>query len=484
MTTPVRVRIAPSPTGEPHVGTAYTALFNVLLARRLGGEMILRIEDTDQARSTADSEEKVIEALHWLGLNWAEGPDIGGPYGPYRQSERRHIYPKYADQMLRDGHAFKCSCTPERLEVMRTAQRRRGEQPKYDGLCLRLAPDDVKAKEADGIPHVVRMKIPETGECTFEDGIYGTVSIPWASVDMQVVMKADGMPTYHLANVVDDHLMGITHVARGEEWMSSVPKHLLLYRYLGFEPPQFMHLPLLRNLDRSKLSKRRNPTSISYFSGAGYLPEALLNFLGLAFVSLSTEDELMSLDDLVAVFNPASVAKAGAVFDIKKLDHLNGRWLRERLDAKSFRHRLLEWAEMNGRLSGGLELARSRITRLGDLPELMSFLFQSDLRLTRADFGATQNGAEDSETILKAVLPMVDSLPDWTRPSIEAELRGIADRLQRKLRNVVQPVFVAISGDTHSLPLFDSMALLGRSIVRQRLKAALAALSGPSKSGG
>jgi len=478
MTPPVRVRIAPSPTGEPHVGTAYTALFNILLARRLGGVMILRIEDTDQARSTADSEAKVIEALHWLGLHWAEGPDVGGPCGPYRQSERREIYPKYADQMLREGHAFKCFCTPERLEVMRADQRRRVEQPKYDGLCLRLTPEEVKAKEAEGIPHVVRMKIPDSGECTFEDGIYGAVSIPWASIDMQVLMKADGMPTYHLANVVDDHLMGITHVARGEEWMSSVPKHLLLYRYLGFEPPQFMHLPLLRNLDRSKLSKRRNPTSISYFSGTGYLAEALVNFLGLAFVSLSNEDELMSLDELAAAFKPGSIAKAGAVFDIKKLDHLNGRWLRERMDAKGFRERLLAWAEMNDRLSGGLELARNRIARLGELPPLMSFLFQSDLKLTRGDFEATQNGADDSAAILKTVLPMVDTLAEWTKPAIEAEMRRIADSQQRKLRNVVQPVFVAISGETNSLPLFDSMALLGRSIVRQRLKAALAVLAG------
>ncbi|WP_119681172.1 glutamate--tRNA ligase [Indioceanicola profundi] len=474
--TPVRVRIAPSPTGEPHVGTAYTALFNVLLARRLGGEMILRIEDTDQTRSTPDSEQKVMEALRWLGLHWSEGPDKGGPHAPYRQSERRHIYPQYVDKLLHDGHAFKCFCTRERLDVMREEQRRRGEQPKYDGLCLHLTPEEVSAKEAEGIPHVVRMKVPETGECTFEDGVYGTVSIPWASVDMQVLMKADGMPTYHMANVVDDHLMKITHVARGEEWMSSVPKHLLLYRYLGFEPPQFMHLPLLRNPDRTKLSKRRNPTSISYFSSVGYLPEALLNLMGLGFVSIAEGDEVMTLDELAAAFDPGSMAKGGAVFDLQKLDYLNGRWLREKLDEDGFRARLLDWAMMNNRLAGGLELARTRIARLGDLPDLVSFLFRSDLNLTRADFEATKNGAEDSAVVLKAILAMVDTLPEWSREAIEEEVRRIADGMGRKLRVVIPPIFVAMSGSTRSLPLFDSMALLGRSIVRQRLKMALAVL--------
>ncbi len=476
----VRVRVAPSPTGEPHVGTAYTALFNVLLAKQLGGVMILRIEDTDQARSTPDSERKVLESLNWLGLHWAEGPDVGGPYGPYRQSERKEIYQPFVAQLLDDGHAFKCFCTRERLEEMRREQRRRGEQPKYDGRCARLTLSEIAAQEAEGIPYVVRMRIPETGECTFEDGIYGTISIPWTAVDMQVLSKADGMPTYHMANVVDDHLMKITHVARGEEWMSSVPKHLLLYKYLGFHPPHFMHLPLLRNLDRSKLSKRRNPTSISYFSSSGYLPEAMVNFLGLAFVSIAEGDELLTLDELASVFSPDAVAKSGAVFDVQKLDYLNGRWLREKLDPPSFRARVLEWAESNNRLQEGLELARSRVAKLGELPGLMKFLFDSDLGLTRAAFDDLKVTPEDSALILNAVVPMVDTLPEWTRETIEAEIRRVSDELGRKVRVVIIPLFVAISGSTRSLPLFDSMALLGRSVVRQRLKAALAVLPPPA----
>ena len=473
----VRVRIAPSPTGEPHVGTAYTALFNVLLAQKLGGEMILRIEDTDRTRSTPEAERQVMEALDWLGLHWAEGPDKGGPYGPYRQSERRDIYPVYADRLLREGHAFKCFCTPERLEAMRSEQRARNEQPKYDGLCLHLSPEELRERERSNAPYVVRMKVPETGECRFTDRIYGEVGIPWSSIDMQVIMKADGMPTYHMANVIDDHLMKITHVARGEEWLSSTPKHILLYEYLGWTPPEFMHLPLLRNPDRSKLSKRRNPTSLSYFRGVGYLPEALVNFLGLAFMSIAEGEELMTMSELAAAFDPANVSKAGAIFDFRKLDWLNGRWCREMLDDAAYRQRLFEWASVNDRLARGLALARSRASKFGELPDLISFLFRSELAVTRADFDALKNGADDSLEILTAVLPIVDSLPDWTREAIEAEVRRISDEMGRKLRVILPPLFVAVAGSARALPLFDSMAVLGRSIVRQRLKQAIAVLS-------
>jgi glutamyl-tRNA synthetase len=476
-TLPTRVRIAPSPTGEPHVGTAYTALFNVLLARRTAGTMILRIEDTDQSRSTPESEQKVMEALNWLGLEWSEGPDKGGPYAPYRQSERRDIYPAFAERLLKDGHAFKCFCTRERLDAMRAEQRSRGEQPKYDGHCLRLSPDEVRRRESAGEPFVIRMKIPETGECRFHDGVYGDVSIPWDSVDMQVIMKADGMPTYHMANVVDDHLMKITHVARGEEWLSSTPKHILLYEYFGLTPPEFIHLPLLRNLDRSKLSKRRNPTSLSYFSSMGYLPEALVNFLGLFFVSISEGDELKTLAELAEAFDPGSVAKSGAVFDLQKLEWLNGRWIRERLAPDDYARRVGEWAELNARWTAGLALAQSRISKFGDIPDLVAFLFRSELKLARADFEALKNGAEDSLAILQAVLPAVDTLPEWTKEAIEGEMRRISDEQGRKLRLVIPPLFVALTGSPRSLPLFESMAILGRAIVRQRLKQAIAVLS-------
>lgn len=477
---PVRLRIAPSPTGEPHIGTAYTALFNHLLAKQLGGVMILRIEDTDQSRSTPEAEEKLIEALNWIGLPWTEGPDKGGPYGPYRQSERKALYKPYVDELVTKGHAFKCFCTPERLEEMRNAQRAKGQQPKYDGRCMSLSSDEIAAREAKGEPCVVRMKIPESGNSTFTDGVYGDVSIPYDTVDMQVLLKADGMPTYHLANVVDDHLMKITHVGRGEEWMSSVPKHLLLYQYFGWEPPQFLHLPLMRNADRSKLSKRRNPTSLSYFSATGYLPQALLNFLGLFFVSIPEGDELMDLDQLVAQFDPSSMAKGGAVFDMTKLDWLNGRWIREKLSPEDFRAAVLEWATAGNRLNQALDLAQSRVVVLSDLPGLAGFLLKSDLGLTRTDFDALKIGAEQSLAYLKAVQPLIDKLPEWTSAAIDAEVRAISEGMDVKLRNFVPPLYLAISGATKSLPVFDSMALLGRSMVRQRLNQAIAAISKPA----
>nr|WP_316655860.1 glutamate--tRNA ligase [uncultured Gellertiella sp.] len=478
----VRVRIAPSPTGEPHVGTAYIALFNYLFARKHGGEFILRIEDTDANRSTPEFEEKVLDALKWCGLKWSEGPDIGGPYGPYRQSDRKDIYRPYVEKIVEAGHGFRCFCTPERLEKMREAQRAASLPPKYDGLCLTLKAEEVTARVGAGEPHVVRMKIPTEGACKFTDGVYGDVEIPWDAVDMQVLLKADGMPTYHMANVVDDHLMKITHVARGEEWLASVPKHILIYRYLGLEPPVFMHLSLMRNADKSKLSKRKNPTSISYYSALGYLPEALMNFLGLFFIQIAEGEELLSMQELAAKFDPENLSKAGAIFDVQKLDWLNGRWIREAISEEDFLARVLTWASENGRLAEGLKLSRSRISKLGELPDLAGFLLKSDLGLDAGAFTKVKSSPEELLQILEAAHADLEKILEWNVGTIEAELRAISDRLGKKLKVVVAPLFVAVSGSSRSLPLFDSMALLGRSVVRQRLKVAVkiaASMVGP-----
>lgn len=481
-TSGVRVRIAPSPTGEPHVGTAYIALFNYLFAKKHGGEFILRIEDTDATRSTPEFETKVLDALKWCGLKWAEGPDIGGPYGPYRQSDRKELYKPYVEQIVTNGHGFRCFCTPERLEKMREAQRAAGLPPKYDGHCLNLSAEEVTSRVAAGEPHVVRMKIPTEGSCKFHDGVYGDVEIPWDAVDMQVLLKADGMPTYHMANVVDDHLMKITHVARGEEWLASVPKHILIYQYLGWEAPVFMHLSLMRNADKSKLSKRKNPTSISYYTALGYIPEALMNFLGLFFIQIAEGEELLSMDELAAKFDPENLSKAGAIFDIQKLDWLNGRWIREKLSEEEFQHRILTWAMENSRLQEGLKLSQSRITKLGELPDLAGFLFKSDLNLDPSAFAKIKSTPEELLEILNTVQPDLEKILEWNVETIEAELRAIADRMGKKLKVVVAPLFVAVSGSSRSLPLFDSMAILGRSVVRQRLKLAaqtVATLVGP-----
>jgi glutamyl-tRNA synthetase len=482
-TTGVRVRIAPSPTGEPHVGTAYIALFNYLFAKKHGGEFILRIEDTDATRSTPEFEQKVLDALKWCGLEWSEGPDVGGPYGPYRQSDRKHIYLDYVRKIEANGHGFRCFCTPERLEQMREAQRAAGKQPKYDGLCLHLSAEEVTKRVEAGEPHVVRMKIPTEGSCKFVDGVYGAVEIPWDSVDMQVLLKADGMPTYHMANVVDDHLMKITHVARGEEWLASVPKHILIYQYLGLEPPVFMHLSLMRNADKSKLSKRKNPTSISYYSALGYLPEALMNFLGLFFIQIAEGEELMTMAELAEKFDPDNLSKAGAIFDIQKLDWLNGRWLREQLSEEQFAARVLAWAMENDRIGQSLKLSQSRITKLGDLPDLAGFLLKSDLGLTPEAFSKVKSTPEEILEILNTVQPDLEKIVEWTVESIEAELRAIADRIGKKLKVVVAPLFVAVSGSSRSLPLFDSMAILGRSVVRQRLKVAAQVVASMAGSG-
>jgi glutamyl-tRNA synthetase len=468
----VRVRIAPSPTGEPHVGTVYIALFNYLFAREMGGEFILRIEDTDATRSTPEYEQKVLDALKWAGLSWSEGPDIGGPYGPYRQSDRKDTYRPFVEKMVTDGHAFRCFCTPARLEEMREAQRASGQPPKYDGKCLSLKAEEVTSRMASGEPSVVRMKIPAEGSCKFVDGVYGEVEIPWDSVDMQVLLKADGMPTYHMANVVDDHLMKITHVARGEEWLASVPKHILIYQYLGLEPPKFMHLSLMRNADKSKLSKRKNPTSISYYSALGYLPEALMNFLGLFFIQIAEGEELLDMDQLAEKFDPDNLSKAGAIFDVQKLDWLNGRWLREKLSPEDFLARVFDWASENSRLTEGLKLAQSRISKLGELPQLGSFLLASDAGLKPDSFASLKTTPAETLEIINAVLIDLEKMPEWTVESIEAELRAIAERTGKKLKFVTPPLFVAMSGSSRSLPLFDSMALLGRSVVRQRLKIA------------
>jgi glutamyl-tRNA synthetase len=478
----VRTRIAPSPTGDPHVGTAYVALVNYCYAKKHGGEFILRIEDTDQTRSTAESERAIIEALRWCGFSWDEGPDVGGPHGPYRQSERSSLYRQYADKLLESGHAFKCFCTPQRLEEMRVAQRAAGQPSRYDGLCLSYSPQEVARREAAGEPYVIRLKVPDEGVCVVEDLRRGPIEFDWKSVDMQVLIKSDGLPTYHLANVVDDHLMEITHVIRGEEWVSSAPKHLLLYSYFGWQPPKLVHLPLLRNPDKSKLSKRKNPTGILFYQRMGYLPEALINFLGLlANATREGEDELMDLTKLVQRFELEHVPIGGPVFDVAKLDWLNGRYIRERLDPIAFVKRVEEWTVSPERLTHIAQVAAPRIERLSDLGPLLSFLFAGRLTLRPEDF---RGGKLDELAMRQAftlALDGFDALPVWNVFGIEATLKRIAQALGKKARDVARPFYIAITGSPTSIPLYDSMELLGREIVRERLRNALELLGAPSK---
>ena len=469
----VRTRVAPSPTGDPHVGTAYTALFNYCFARKSGGQFLLRIEDTDLARSNPQSQEAILQSLRWLGLKWDEGPDVGGPHAPYQQSLRSEIYRSHAAQLLEQGQAFRCFCTPERLTQLREIQQRAGLRPGYDGRCLQLSPAEVETLLVGATPFVVRMKIPEQGICVVNDLLRGPIEIGWESVDMQVLLKQDGMPTYHLANVVDDHLMEITHVIRGEEWISSAPKHILLYNYFQWPIPLFCHLPLLRNPDKSKLSKRKNPTSLLYYQRMGFLPEALVNYMGLMAWSMPDGEEKFSLAEMVEKFDLQRISLGGPVFDVKKLTWLNGRWLRESLSDSEFCDRVAGWALNRDYLMQIVPLVKPRISLLSDLGPLTAFFFAGELNLTPQDFEDRKMGVAVIGQAFAQVLMRMDELTPWDREAIGALFKQSAEAFQIKLRDFLRPFYVAISGSPTSTPLFDSMEILGRDLCRARLRRAL-----------
>ncbi len=475
----VRTRVAPSPTGDPHVGTAYMALFNYAFARRHGGSFILRIEDTDRARSSAASENAIFEALRWLGLDWDEGPDVGGASGPYRQSERRDVYRRHAERLLETGKAFRCFCSRERLDAVRAAQQKAGETPRYDGHCLSLDADEARARAAAGEEHVIRLAVPSEGTCQVEDGLRGTIEIPWQQVDMQVLVKADGFPTYHLAVVVDDHLMAISHVLRGEEWINSMPKHRLLCDGFGWDMPQHYHLPLLRNPDRSKLSKRKNPTGIDYYRRRGYLPEALLNYLALMGWSMPDEREVFSLAEMIESFDIDRVSVRGPVFDPEKLDWLSGQHLRT-LTPAAFADRFREWAGPE-RLAALVPLIQERTERFSDLAAQVDYLIGDRAALTAESFAATRRPPEECRRILDHVLRALESVEPWERGTLHEAVSTVATAMDLKLRDLMPPLFLAIAGRGRALPLFDSMAWLGRDLTRDRLRTAIAALGGISK---
>jgi glutamyl-tRNA synthetase len=479
----VRTRIAPSPTGDPHVGTAYVALVNYCFAKRNGGQFILRMEDTDRARSTPESERAILDALHWCGLTWDEGPDVGGPYGPYRQSERSSIYAEYAAKLLDAGNAFKCYCTPERLEEMRVAQRAAGKPSRYDGLCRTLAPGEIAEKEAAGIPHVVRLRVPDEGVCQVNDLRRGVIEFEWTSVDMQVLIKSDGMPTYHLANVVDDHLMQITHVLRGEEWVSSAPKHLLLYGYFGWEPPALLHLPLLRNPDKSKLSKRTNPTGILFYRAMGYVSEALMNFLGLLSNPVREgESEILDLQQMVERFELEHVPVGGPIFDTAKLDWVNGRYLRERLTPQTFAERMRAWAGAGtDRWDRIAALAQPRVERLSDVAPLLAFLLAGRLKVSREALVSGKLDELQTRQVLALTMWTLETLTEFSVGGIEFAIDRVAGAMGRKPREIARPLYVAVTGSATSIPLYDSMELLGRDMTRERLRGALELLGAPSK---
>ena len=478
--TVVRTRIAPSPTGFPHVGTAYIALFNLCFAKQHGGQFILRIEDTDQVRSTRESEEQILASLKWLGLTWDEGPDIGGKHAPYRQSERSAIYKQHADQLVTDGHAFHCFCDAHRLEALRQQQQADKQMLGYDGHCLQLSAQEVADKLAAGESSVIRMKVPREGVCEIDDLLRGKIDIEWSNVDMQVLLKADGLPTYHLANVVDDHLMEITHVIRGEEWINSAPKHLLLYKYFGWQAPVLCHMPLLRNPDKSKLSKRKNPTSITYYQRMGYLPQAVLNYLGRMGWSMPDEREKFSLTDMIEHFDLKRVSLGGPIFDVAKLSWLNGQWLKE-LSVPDFMQAFQNWAINSDYLSLVAKQIQPRIETLSDAINWASFFFAGTVNLSADKFTHKKLSPEEIKRILQYALWDFEQLRIWNHDQISLVLSQLSAALGYKLRDFMFPFFVAIAGSPSSTPVMESMGILGADLTFARLRHAIDILGGLSK---
>lgn len=471
----VRTRIAPSPTGDPHVGTAYIALFNMCFAKQHGGKFVLRIEDTDQTRSTPESEQAILDSMRWLGLDWDEGPDCGGDFGPYRQSERKDIYKQYAEELVEKGHAFYCYRTSEELDALREARREAGGHTALKLSDLALPDDVVAQRKAAGDPAVIRMVVPEADEgvCEIDDMLRGKIELEWGMVDAQILLKSDGMPTYHLANVVDDHLMQITHVLRGEEWINSAPKHKLLYEYFGWDMPKLCHLPLLRNTDKSKLSKRKNPTGILYYQRMGYLPEALVNYLGRMGWSMPDESEKFTLAQMIENFDIQRVSLGGPIFDVEKLDWLNGLWIREDHTPEQLADRLKDWALNSDNLIKMLPHAQQRMSTLSDFAPLMSFLVSGMLNLDESDFSALKLEPEQQKPLLQFTLWRLEALRTWERDEIFAELKTLAEQMDIKLKDFLAPLFVAIAGTTSTISVMDSMVLLGPDMSRARLRHAL-----------
>jgi glutamyl-tRNA synthetase len=467
--TKVRVRFAPSPTGFLHIGGLRTALYDFLFARSQGGIFILRIEDTDRSRYVEGAVENLISSLHRLGIDIDEGP--------YVQSERLELYHQEAERLLESGHAYRCFCTPETLSQMREEQQKRGEFVKYDRRCLHLDPSEVDRRLKAGIPHVVRLRMPDNRRFAFDDVIRGHVEMDSAQSDDQVLLKSDGFPTYHLAATVDDHYMGISHVIRGEEWLSSTPKHLWLYECLGWDPPRWVHLPLILNPDRSKLSKRMNDVSVESYLEKGYLKEALVNFVALLGWHGADDRELYALDELCREFSLERVNKAGAVFDLTKLDWMNGHYLRS-LPVEEIARRSLPWFEAEGlplpEWEVFLKLIAAARERCTLLPELAHYsrMFLAPRPLTGED--AASLSGPDSQRVLRWWL---DQLPnDGDIPEAETDRlvrEGIA-ALGLKGKAFYTPLRLALLHQAHGPELPATFSILGVGEVRARLARALA----------
>lgn len=479
----VRVRFAPSPTGYPHVGNIRTALFNWLFARHHGGSFIVRIEDTDVTRKIEGAVEAILNGLRWLGLDWDEGPEVGGEYGPYFQSQRLELYREAAERLVSQDNAYYCYCSPQRLEEMRAEQIRRKQPPGYDRRCRYLGAEERRQREAEGITPVVRFKTPLEGQTKFNDLIWGEVVFDNSTIDDFVLLKSDGYPTYHLANVVDDHLMEISHVLRAEEWLASTPRHLLLYQALGFAPPQFAHLPMILGADRTKLSKRHGAVSITDYYEQGYLPEAMVNFLALLGWSLDDKTEILSRQELINNFSLERVSRTAAIFNQDKLNWMNGVYIRS-LSLEDFTQRSLPFLERGlppeverplsiNYVREIMPLIQERTRTLAEVAELAQFFFVSELDYDPTLLIGKNMNRDEAIKALEAGKQKLSGLPEFNTESLEVVLRSLAEELGLKTGQLFGTLRVAVTGRTAAPPLFQTMAVLGRERCLRRIEAAL-----------
>lgn len=490
----IRTRFAPSPTGFLHVGGLRTALYNFLFAKKYNGRFILRIEDTDQRRKVAGAVENLLATLEWAGVKPDEGPQIGGDFGPYVQSERLQLYRDYAQELLEKGHAYYCFCSAERLKKLKEWQIAQKIPPRYDNHCRSLSAEEIQSHLSSGEKHIIRMKIPSAGSIEIDDLIRGKVTFPVSQIDDQVLLKSDGYPTYHLANVVDDHLMQISHVIRGEEWLPSTPKHVLLYRYFGWELPQFAHLSLLLNPDKSKLSKRQGDVAVEDYRRKGYLPEALINFLALLGWNPGDDREIFSLDELIREFSLERVSHSGAIFNIEKLNWMNGIYIRnlslERLweYAKPYLEECLHqpgvderahWDE--ARLKAVLNSVKDGLSNFSEIPQKTAFYFASSISYEAPEIQDYLTTPE-SITVLKTLIPLIDSTginqtdgekPDFNSDSFIAAVRNVQKATGIKGKPLWMTIRVALTGTTQGPEIHQIASIIGRETCIKRLEAAL-----------
>ncbi len=487
MTSPARVRFAPSPTGSLHIGGARTALYDYLLARQTGGKFVLRIEDTDRKRFVPGAEEEIYQSLAWLGLEWDEGPDIGGPHAPYRQSERRDIYLKHAEQLVDSGHAYYCFCTPERLATVRQEQQARKEAPRYDGLCRRLSSEEAQDRKHGGEAHVIRFKTPREGETISVDEIRGEITVQNAALDDYIILKSDGLPTYHLAAMVDDHLMEITHVLRTSEWLPTFPLHVLIYKAFEWEQPTWVHMSVLLNPSgKGKLSKRHGSGKAHAvhpleFKELGYLPEATVNWLALMGWSYDDRTEFFEMSDLISKFSLAKLNASPAAVNFSKLDHFNGLHIRslseDELSAKLLPYFHAANLSVNDdQLLRVVPLIQERIRTLDEAVTMAGFLFRDGVRPDPQELIGKNMTASDSAEAIRRSIEVVQEFGQLETDRLEFALRELAEALNLKVGQLFGILRIAVTGQRVSPPLIETMELLGKELVLERLQNARALL--------